>query len=973
MSREIHIDSSSARLDEFIIAGTKPSVVDLYLDLPRCASELELGLFEDELVVLDTETTGLDPKKCELIEIAAIRIQKNTIVDSFETLVNPGVDIPQEITELTGISSEDLVGAPSPKDAVEMLAGFGKSSALIAHNASFDQSFIMPHAKAGTLTGEWIDSFALAQIALPRLKTHRLADLARAFGCYIPAHRAMDDVLALAGVWRILLAALQRMRPGIAAYISGLSPQTRWPLRELFSRASQVTPGVDFSLRQLRSERVKHQDSTPRQDADDAFLKFPNEAQIESAFSAEGAAGCMYPDYEQRKEQTAMAKAIVDCFSAERIGVLEAGTGVGKSMAYLLPCSYIARENKITIGVATKTNALMDQLVYHELPRLKAALGKLEYVALKGYEHYPCLRKIERMARNSEQDSVAVIQMIATLLNYIVQTDWGDLDALNIHWHSLPRSEIQASPHDCLKKRCPFFPFRCYLHGARRLAASADIVVTNHALLFRDMQADNGILPPIRHWIIDEAHSVEPEARRQLSHSIAARDLEHSIRRLSNPQFGLTAQIRKKAPQLEGGDMLYGTTIDIDNRADAITSQAEAFFMQVKQIGTAPQESTNPYMQTSVWIDASLREGPGWTSLKSTGALLSDSLFGLVRRLADLTSMLEQFEGALASLQADVSAVSSDLRKDRDALALVLDGLDASFVYAAHVNRSPNRITEALEASKLDIGDVLADLFYPQMKSIVFTSATLATAEKEPFSHFLQSTGLDQLPSERVFTDVLASSYNYDEQMTIFVPSDMPEPNAPAYQDHFLHLLYEVHIAMGGSVLTLFTNRREMESAYHTLKPLLREHGLELIAQTRGSNTKFLRDRFLADETLSLFALKSFWEGFDAPGETLRCVVIARLPFGRPNDPISREREAREKRTAWRKYTLPEAVMDLKQAAGRLIRNSSDSGWMVIADSRSITKNYGGSFLRAMPTHDIRVCSVDEIAETMRYKTPGSE
>lgn len=973
MSTIIHIDAGKAQLDDFIIAGTQPHVVELYRNLPICAPDLETSLLEDEVVVLDTETTGLDSDRCELIEIAAVRVRKNTIVDSFETLVDPGQRIPQEITELTGITTQDLEGAPNPKTAVEMLATFAGTSKLVAHNASFDQSFIMPQAQAGKLTGEWVDTFALSQIALPRLKSHRLADLARAFGCHIPSHRAMDDVIALAGVWRILLAALQNMHPGLAAYISGLSPQTHWPLRDLFSQAAQVMPGIDFSLRQLRSEQIKQEDHTPRRDADDTLLEFPSENQIEEAFSAEGVAGRMYPDYEQRGEQTAMAKDVVSCFSSEHIGVIEAGTGVGKSIAYLLPCSHIARQNNITVGVATKTNALMDQLVYHELPRLKDALGNLSYVALKGYDHYPCMRKIERMARNSEQDSVAIIQMIATLLNYAAQTSWGDLDALNIHWYGLPRNEVEANPHDCLKRRCPFFPFRCYLHGARRLAASADIVITNHALLFRDMQADNGILPPIRHWIIDEAHSVESEARRQLSHSVSARDLEHALNRLSNRKSGLTTQIRKKAPQLEGGDMLYGVTIDIDNRADIALEQAEAFFRQVKLLDAGAQDSANPYMHTSIWVDTSLRKRDTWVSLQDMGALLSDTLFGLVGRTADLISMLEQFEGALASQQADVSGVANDLRSARDALTLVLDGTDNSFVYAAQVNRSPNRLVETLEASKLDIGDALAELFYPQMKSVIFTSATLATADKGPFSHFLRASGLDHLPPERVFTDMLSSSYNFDGHMTIFVPTDIPEPTASDFQERFLHLLHKVHIAMGGSVLTLFTNRREMEAVYHKLKPLLAPHGLELIAQTRGTNTKALRDRFLADESLSMFALRSFWEGFDAPGDTLRCVVIARLPFGRPTDPISREREAREKRVAWRKYTLPEAVMDLKQAAGRLIRNSSDSGWMVIADSRSITKNYGRSFLRAMPTHDIRTCDIDEIAQTMRYNTPGSE
>ena len=169
-----------------------------------------------------------------------------------------------------------------------------------------------------------------------------------------------------------------------------------------------------------------------------------------------------------------------------------------------------------------------------------------------------------------------------------------------------------------------------------------------------------------------------------------------------------------------------------------------------------------------------------------------------------------------------------------------------------------------------------------------------------------------------------------------------------------------------------FTNRREMEAFYRELKPLLANEGIELVAQTRGTSTKSLRDRFLSDRNLSMFALKSFWEGFDAPGDTLRCVIIARLPFSRPDDPITREREVRDGRAAWGRYSLPEAVMDLKQAAGRLIRNSTDSGWLVLADARLQTKNYAKSFLRAMPTPDIRTLATDEIARLMETQEPGA-
>lgn len=965
--------SREIRLNEFLIAGTDDDVSNMYRQLPEHARELQFGLIEDEVVVLDTETTGLNPSSCSLLEIAAIRMRGGETVGTFQTFVDPGRAIPAEITELTGITQADIAGAPTPREAVEALAEFAGDCNLVAHNASFDQQFIMRQANPGELPGQWIDTLSLSQIVLPRLKSHRLLDLAAAFGLSTPTHRAMDDTVALGALWRILLAGIQAMTPGLAARIAELSPQTGWPLRPYFAQAALEHPGVDFSLRRNRTERTQGTSLPPRPDADDIPLSFCDESRIDEAFSPTGALGSMYPDYEERQEQLGMAHEVAACLREGDIRVIEAGTGVGKSMAYLVPVAFGAHENKVTMGVATKTNALMDQLVYHELPRLNSVLGQeLSYIALKGYDHYLCLRKLEHMARADQGDNCDVISMIATLLNFTAQTSHGDLDALNISWVRLPRGDIQANANDCLKKRCPYFPRRCFLHGARRAATSADIVVTNHALLFRDMQADNGILPPIRHWIIDEAHGVEGEARRQLSSSITSRDLETTLGHLSNPKSGIMARVRKRADKLEGGDMLYGVTADIENRIGQIQLVAAEFFTALTELPSPNARDRGSYNIVTAWISDEMRQGHTWRELCVPGTKLADLLWGLNGRLADLISMLEQFEGEFVNQLAELSSITANVKGAVDALRLILDGTDERYVTSLQIDRNPRYPMQALEAMRLDIGESLATDLYPQTRSLVFTSATLATAEREPFAHFLRATGLDRVTDKPVYTSIFASGYDYDHNMSVLLPSDMPEPNAPDYHEAFAQLLYEVHVAMGGSVLTLFTNRREMESFYRELKPRLANEGIDLIAQTRGTSTKSLRDRFLSDRSLSMFALKSFWEGFDAPGDTLRCVIIARLPFSRPDDPIAREREARDGRAAWGRYSLPEAVMDLKQAAGRLIRNSTDSGWLVLADARLQTKNYAKSFLRAMPTQDIRTLTISEIARLMETQEPGS-
>jgi ATP-dependent DNA helicase DinG len=267
----------------------------------------------------------------------------------------------------------------------------------------------------------------------------------------------------------------------------------------------------------------------------------------------------------------------------------------------------------------------------------------------------------------------------------------------------------------------------------------------------------------------------------------------------------------------------------------------------------------------------------------------------------------------------------------------------------------------------LDVGTALLERFYPDAHSVVFTSATMATGNV--FSHFARTVGLDRLGEDAWDSLRLESSYDFDRQMAVFVPSDIPEPRGSSHLPALERLLLGLHEAMGGSVLTLFTSKREMEALYDRLVGPLEERGLRLLLQGRGASNKRIRDEFLADERLSLFATKSFWEGFDAKGDTLRCVVIARLPFGRVRDPLYEERQDRYGRRAWDDFYLPEAVLELKQAAGRLVRSSTDEGCVVIADGRlSAGKGYARRFVEALPVSDVELLPTDELIARVRER-----
>jgi ATP-dependent DNA helicase DinG len=948
------------RLTSLVVSGTDPDVAAAYATLAERAREAVFG-FEPEVCVLDVETTGYDPAHDHLIEVAGAIMRGPEVLDRFSALVDPRVAIPVEITKLTGITTEMVAGALSPEAAVAALAEFAGGRDLVAHNAAFDRGFLEAVAGRHAFTGAWIDTVLLARLGLPRMRSHRLSDLV---GAFIPEevaafHRAPEDVEALCRVWRIALTGIADLDPGLLGRIANLAPQAAWPEREWLALIAGAHPGALYDLKELRRRRVAADRAETLADADDVECACPPAHEVTAEFSADGLAGRMYAGYEQRAEQVEMAAAVLDAFDTSTNLAVEAGTGVGKSMAYLVPAALFALGNRVGVGVATKTNALMDQLVHHELPRLREALGEdLRYCALKGYDHYVCLRKLERFA--AELDDTAEecsIELAATLLAWAGQSAWGDLDSVNLHWRRDLRPLVQASQADCTHKRCRYFPNLCYLHGVRRRAASSHIVVTNHALLFRDVVADGNILPPIRHWIVDEAHAAESEARKQLTLGASHTELAAALTALHGKRGGLLDTIRRALKGSAGADDIIATIARLQVEVLRSATLTDSLFEFVKDLGPAGGESE--YDSAELWIDGRIRESGPWGVVDSTGRSLIRRLEQVIAHARTLVTQLEEFGAELGDPRADLVGALTRIADQHAGLVAVIDGEDEALVYSAGLDRRRQVSAERLVAARLDVGEALAEDLYPRTRSVIFTSATIATGES--FEHFARSVGLDRVPAERFRALRLASSYDFERQMAVFVPTDMPAPRDAGYLDALERLLTDVHLAIGGSVLTLFTNRRDMERLHAAIEPRLAAAGLDLICQRRGTSAKRLRDEFLADEHLSLFALKSFWEGFDAKGDTLRCVVVPKLPFSVPTDPLSLERERREGRQAWARYALPEAVIELKQAAGRLIRSSTDTGCLVIADARVVRMSYGSQFLKAMPVDDVECVPSAEV------------
>lgn len=953
-------------VDDLLLPSTPKEVRARYLTLAERADKTSFGLLEQDIVMLDTETTGLSYRKNDLIEIAAARINSREVVSRFQTFVRPSHQIPAEIQVLTGITEYDVCNAPTAEEAVAALAEFVGGLPVVAHNAAFDKGFVQKVPGGDEVTDTWIDSLALSRIALPRLASHRLADMAEAFGCSSVTHRAMADVDALCGMWRIMLLALSDLPGAVLERMANMHEDVFWSYRPLLKHLALENFGSTESFRDVRRELVSAAAAHRRQDAAELVGEDPRALagvpveQIEEAFGADGLVASLYDAYELRPEQLHMAQTVGDAQATSTHCAIEAGTGVGKSMAYLVPSILYAQGNDVTVGVATKTNALTDQLVSHELPLLAKGLpAGVRYCSIKGYDHYPCLRRVDlsavrelpvdRVAQEGEEAEAAVdmLNALAVVYAFACQSPEGDLDALGIRWRNVPRDMITTPSSECLRTRCPYYPNECFVHGARRRAASADVVVTNHSLLLRDIDLEGAILPPIRHWIVDEAHSFEQEARRQWAREYSAEAAGRAFMALGGINTGVIHSVLTQSSRMDGSTLIAGLLTKSATDVQAASVASANLLADVHGLSSLARPSGG-YDNMTLWISDDVRKTDEWAALEASAAQAATTFERATKSLHEAADAMKDESPQAAS---DLAEATRTLEELLSAVKLIVLEPEQNYVYSAELYRAKRRQGwERMVAEKLDVGADLASKWYPEAMSVTYTSATIAVGNS--FEHFDHAVGFDQLSASAHKSVCVDSSFDYDANMSVVVARDMPEPNDRAYLPALADLLYDIHVSMDGSVLTLFTNRREMEQMYKELRGRLAQAGLDVACQERGMSPRRIRERFMAEESLSLFALKSFWEGFDAAGDTLRCVVVPKLPFASPQDPLVRERDAREQRAWWR-YSLPEAVLSVKQAAGRLIRTSTDSGVLVLADSRITTKRYGQTFLRAMPTSNV--------------------
>lgn len=906
------------------------------------------------LVALDLETTGLDPELDAIIEIGAIRFHGQRVEAEWSSLVNPGRPLPPFITQLTGIDDSMLAGAPRLRDVAEPLRQFVGDDPVLGHAVAFDLGFLR---RRGLLTDNpGLDTYDLASIVLPDADRYSLASLASALGIPVRvSHRALDDARATMQVYQRLFAQLMELPPQLLQQLMAAAGDVDWSGGWILEDAldALVESGVSLPKPELRPWA---EFPAPRQDH--AALRPSDERQpldpetLAAILEPGGAMAQAFPGYEHRSQQVTMLTAVATALSESQHLMVEAGTGTGKSMAYLIPAFAWAQTNGERVLVSTNTLNLQDQLIFKDVPDLRQALGG-EYRAavLKGRGNYLCPRRFAALRRLGARTPEEA-RVLAKVLVWLHQGGSGDVGEITLRgpaegavWSRLASDAGECSLEACMLHTggiCPYYQ-------ARRAAESAHVVIVNHALLLADITTGGRVIPEYKHLIVDEAHHLESATTRGLSFQVSEAELLRTLREIGGPEGGLLGRLLRMVERELSADELAvvkSAIMTLGTQASQCLEQSPGLFASLANYLERKRDgrSLGRYGQQERVVP-STRTLPEWSEVEITWDALRGTLEQTAQgelRLAE--NMQDLADGGLEAAEDLAFALRTASRGLGEIVAYLDETIfegDPGRVYWLQLQGEPARLS--IHAAPLAVGPLVEKYLWHEKESVIMTSATLTTAgEFDYMRRRLNADEADEL--------LLGSPFDFESSTLLYLVNDIPEPaQGRAYQHGLEQGLIALCSATGGRALVLFTSNEQLLTTARAISTPLNAQGVQVLTQSAGASRHALLESFKSAEGAVLLGTRSFWEGVDVPGPALSILAIVRLPFDVPSDPIIAAR-AETFEDPFREFSLPEAILRFRQGFGRLIRTRSDRGVVISFDRRLLSKQYGQAFLASLPT-----------------------
>jgi len=918
-------------------------------------------------VVFDLETTGLSSYNDEIIEIAAVRFENGAVTDSFTTLIKPQKEVPPFIYKLTNITQKELDKGTTINKALKEFYNFIKpSDMLLAHNAPFDVAFLNSKSFAvmkHKLLNDVLDSCDFARIFLPALNNHKLETLVEYYDLEnTGAHRAVNDSEVTGQVfYKMLEEAVESISLDTINFLYNVAD---------FSDNSSALTEV---LEKLRKHIIKHSlvkgKTEKKQFQNQNYIKHEpknhSSYEINDIFEENGLLKKSFDSYQVRTGQIEMAKAVLAAQEKDEYLLVEAGTGVGKSLAYLIPSIQFCFRKGEKVVVSTNTKNLQEQLITKDLPLIQNAIDTpFTATIVKGRENYICLKKWKEIYRELSQSTTIQnfskfeaygLLYLAVWANNTKSGDISENNAFESSDYSMIWKRVASERHQCSGKKCPEYA-SCFLMNIRFKAEKSNIVIVNHSLLFSDFMNENNALGAVNYLIVDEAHNLLNSAAQHLGLSIGYYDINNFLNSMyyngKKYQNGLLVNLKISAM-----------------KSTIVNSKKEYLVKIVDEMITIIEEEDSNVSQLFKVIAAYAQESNNYGKIRIKDInKFQDFTNESIKLIAFLSSLLQRSEQLIEIMKG----VSADKFNDYDNQMATVEGIserlfeiinniktlqspdleDYTMWFSTIKAKDENYPAGVVNYAPIEVNKILPDLIFHKVKSIVFTSATLAL--RGTFKYFTANLGLDNTQNIVINETIAESPFDYHKQVVVLNTTYLPDNKDPYFAPQSIDLLKRVIEANKVGTMVLFTSYKDLNTAYDELSTTCYEKNINLLAQGKtGGRNSILKD-FIKQKNAVLLGTSSFWEGVDVQGESLSLLVLYKLPFQVPSEPTVEayiEKLEKQNKNSFMHYSLPNALLKMRQGFGRLIRSKDDSGVVLILDNRIKLKQYGKYFEQILPTN----------------------